>query len=65
MKTNVAVELRDSIEGLCAGSNYPLFLSRLWPVFKKILKTDPVFISLSWEQVSLDFPDRASTSFGI
>lgn len=51
VKTNAAVELRDSLEQLCAGQNYPVFLSKLWPVFKKILKGEPVFISMSWEQV--------------
>ena len=32
------MELRDSIESLCAGSNYPIFLTKLWPIFKKVLK---------------------------
>ena len=50
-KHNIATELRDGIEMLCASATYPLFLSKLWPVFKKILKGDPVFQSASWEQV--------------
>lgn len=52
VRTNVAVELRDNIEPLCSGSNYPIFLARLWPVFKNILKGDPVFTNMSFEQVS-------------
>lgn len=52
VRTNVAVELRDNIEPLCSGSNYPIFLARLWPVFKTILKGDPVFTNMSFEQVS-------------
>ncbi|KAK2732878.1 hypothetical protein FQN55_003885 [Onygenales sp. PD_40] len=50
VKTNVAVELRDSLEQLCSGASYSVFLAKLWPVFKKILKGDPVFVSMSWEQ---------------
>ncbi|OAX84193.1 hypothetical protein ACJ72_01444 [Emergomyces africanus] len=68
-RTNIAVELRDSLEQLCSGPSYPIFLAKLWPVFKKILKGDPVFVSLSYEQklrncileilhrLPLDFPD--------
>lgn len=51
VRANVATELRDSIEPLCAGANYPVFLAKLWPVFKAILKGDPVFLSMSYEQV--------------
>lgn len=51
VKANVATELRDSIEPLCSGASYPIFLSKLWPVFKTILKGDPVFFSMSYEQV--------------
>ncbi|KAN0080763.1 hypothetical protein V8E54_003967 [Elaphomyces granulatus] len=47
---NVAVELRDNIEPLCSGSNYPTFLAKLWPVFKAILKGEPVFTNMSFEQ---------------
>ncbi|KAJ5089065.1 hypothetical protein N7532_007749 [Penicillium argentinense] len=50
VRANVATELRDSIEPLCAGANYPVFLAKLWPVFKSILKGDPVFFSMSHEQ---------------
>ncbi|PGH01393.1 hypothetical protein AJ79_07934 [Helicocarpus griseus UAMH5409] len=49
-KTNVAIELRDSLEQLCSGPSYSVFLAKLWPVFKKILKGDPVFVSMSYEQ---------------
>lgn len=51
VRANVATELRDSIEPLCSGASYPIFLSKLWPVFKTILKGDPVFFSMSYEQV--------------
>ncbi|RAH67424.1 histone acetyltransferase TRA1 [Aspergillus aculeatinus CBS 121060] len=50
LRANVAVELRDSIEPLCSGASYPIFLSKLWPVFKNILKGEPVFTNLSFEQ---------------
>lgn len=52
VRANVAVELRDSIEPLCSGASYPIFLAKLWPVFKNILKGDPVFTNMSFEQVS-------------
>jgi hypothetical protein len=52
IRANVAVELRDNIEPLCSGASYPIFLSKLWPVFKKILQGEPVFTNLSLEQVS-------------
>lgn len=51
VRANVATELRDSIEPLCSGASYPIFLAKLWPVFKNILKGDPVFFSMSYEQV--------------
>lgn len=51
IRANVAVELRDSIEPLCSGASYPMFLAKLWPVFKNILKGDPVFTNVSFEQV--------------
>jgi len=53
VRANVAVELRDNIEPLCSGASYPLFLAKLWPVFKTILKGDPVFTNLSFDQVRL------------
>jgi len=53
VRANVAVELRDNIEPLCSGASYPLFLSKLWPVFKTILKGDPVFTNLSFDQVRI------------
>ena len=59
VRANVATELRDSIEPLCSGANYPIFLAKLWPVFKSILKGEPVFFSMSYEQVCIatDFVD--------
>ena len=53
VRANVAVELRDNIEPLCSGASYPLFLAKLWPVFKTILKGDPVFTNLSFDQVRI------------
>ncbi|KAJ5908627.1 PIK-related kinase FATC [Penicillium taxi] len=50
IRANVATELRDNIEALCMGTNYPTFLAKLWPVFKTILKGEPVFFSMSYEQ---------------
>lgn len=50
-KANIATELRDSIEGLCSGSNYAKFLAKLWPVFKKILQGEPVFNNESPDHV--------------
>jgi transformation/transcription domain-associated protein len=32
-----------------------VFLAKLWPVFKKVLKGEPVFTSMSWEQVNRTF----------
>jgi transformation/transcription domain-associated protein len=52
IRANVAVELRDNIEPLCSGASYPIFLSKIWPVFKSILTGEPVFTNLSLEQVS-------------
>ena len=43
-KANVATEVRDSIESLCTpAQNYNKFLTKLWPVFKKILEGKPDF----------------------
>ena len=43
-KANVATEVRDSIESLCTPApNYNRFLTKLWPVFKKILEGKPDF----------------------
>ncbi|EFE39399.1 hypothetical protein TRV_05919 [Trichophyton verrucosum HKI 0517] len=50
LKCAAAVEIRDSLEHLCSGATYPIFLAKLWPAFKKVLKGEPVFISLSFEQ---------------
>ncbi|KAI9370618.1 transcription-associated protein [Aspergillus egyptiacus] len=50
IRANVAVELRDNIEPLCSGASYPIFLSKLWPVFKNILRGEPVFTNLSLDQ---------------
>ena len=53
-KANIATELRDSIETLCSGSSYPRFLAKLWPVFKRILQGEPVFMGSSPDHVGLD-----------
>ncbi|KAL4904464.1 hypothetical protein BDW74DRAFT_31128 [Aspergillus multicolor] len=50
LRANVAVELRDNIEPLCSGASYPIFLSKLWPVFKNILSGEPVFTNASLVQ---------------
>ncbi|KAL4805091.1 hypothetical protein BDV18DRAFT_24971 [Aspergillus unguis] len=50
IRANVAVELRDNIEPLCSGASYPIFLSKLWPVFKSILGGEPVFTNASLDQ---------------
>ena len=49
-KANIATEVRDSIEGLCTPpAVYQKFLSKLWPVFKKILEGKPDFMPNSSE----------------
>ncbi|KAL3706148.1 transcription-associated protein 1 [Talaromyces marneffei ATCC 18224] len=48
-RVNVAVELRDTMESFCSGPNYSIFLAKLWPVFKTLLKGDPVFTNTSFE----------------
>ncbi|KIV86517.1 hypothetical protein, variant [Exophiala sideris] len=51
-KSNVATDLRDSIENLCSPpAVYTKFLSKLWPVFKKILEGKPDFSPVSFEHV--------------
>ncbi|KIX08948.1 uncharacterized protein Z518_00026 [Rhinocladiella mackenziei CBS 650.93] len=51
-KSNVATELRDSIENLCTpAATYTKFLSKLWPVFKKILEGKPDFTPTSFEHI--------------
>ncbi|KAF7507630.1 hypothetical protein GJ744_010300 [Endocarpon pusillum] len=50
-KANIATELRDSIETLCSGSSYPRFLAKLWPVFKRILLGEPVFMANSPDHI--------------
>lgn len=51
-KSNVATEVRDSIESLCTPSSlYTKFLTKLWPVFKKILEGKPDFTSTSFEHI--------------
>ncbi|OAP64606.1 hypothetical protein AYL99_00578 [Fonsecaea erecta] len=51
-KSNVATELRDSIESLCTPSSvYTKFLTRLWPVFKKILEGKPDHNPTSFEHI--------------
>jgi transformation/transcription domain-associated protein len=46
----LAVEIRDSIESYCQGSQYTFFLEKFIPVFLRILDGAPVFISNSPEQ---------------
>ncbi|KAK2748551.1 hypothetical protein FQN57_000686 [Myotisia sp. PD_48] len=48
-KHSSAVEIRDTLEQLCSGPTYAIFLAKLWPVFKKILKGDAVFSTMSYE----------------
>ena len=51
-KSNIATELRDSIETLCTpAAVYSKFLSKLWPVFKKILEGKPDFSPTSFEHI--------------
>ena len=50
-KANVATEVRDSIESLCSPATYPKFLSKLWPVFKKVLQGEPEFRATHAEHV--------------
>lgn len=51
-KFNNAIELRDSVDLLCTGATYAIFLKKLVPVFTKLLEGPPVFMSTSWEHVS-------------
>jgi hypothetical protein len=53
IKQNIATELRDSIESLCAPATYQKFLSKLWPVFKKILDGEPEFRATHPDHVSV------------
>ena len=49
-KANIATEVRDSIESLCTPPQiYTKFLTKLWPVFKKILEGKPDFSPTSSE----------------
>ncbi|ETN36411.1 uncharacterized protein HMPREF1541_08688 [Cyphellophora europaea CBS 101466] len=49
-KANIATEVRDSIESLCTpAATYQKFLSKLWPVFKKVLEGKPDFHPASSE----------------
>ncbi|KAJ5494893.1 hypothetical protein N7539_000009 [Penicillium diatomitis] len=48
-----ATEIRDGCETACQGAVYPLFLSKIWPIFKSILNGDPVFSSAFSEQQKL------------
>ncbi|KAK5071536.1 transcription-associated protein 1 [Lithohypha guttulata] len=51
-KAGVASELRDSVESLCTPPpTYSKFLSKLWPVFKKILEGKPDFSPNTAEHV--------------
>jgi transformation/transcription domain-associated protein len=56
IKYSHAIDLRDSVEFLCNGTAYAVFLQRLLPIFKKILEGPPVFVSTSWMEVRLLFP---------
>ena len=50
-KANVATEVRDSIETQCSPpATFQKFLTKLWPVFKKILEGKPDFSPTSFEQ---------------
>ncbi|KAL9615129.1 MAG: hypothetical protein Q9167_000447 [Letrouitia subvulpina] len=49
-KFSLATDVRDNIDLLCNGPSYSLFLTKLVPVFKKLLEGPPVFVSTSWEQ---------------
>ncbi|RMZ78746.1 hypothetical protein DV737_g3746, partial [Chaetothyriales sp. CBS 132003] len=48
-RANVATELRDQIDNLCAPGLFGRFLAKLWPVFKKILEGKPDFSPNSLE----------------
>lgn len=50
-KFHLATELRDNIDLFCQGSNYAIFLKKLWPVFQKMLEGPPAFMSVSLEHV--------------
>ncbi|KAJ9663860.1 transcription-associated protein 1 [Neophaeococcomyces mojaviensis] len=51
-KATIASDLRDSVESLCSpAATYNKFLSKLWPVFKKILDGKPEFMQHSAEQI--------------
>lgn len=51
-KANIATDVRDSIENLTTtGPVYNKFLTKLWPVFKKILEGKPDFSPTSFEHV--------------
>lgn len=50
-KLSNAIELRDSVDLLCTGPTYAIFLKKLVPVFTKLLEGPPVFMSTSWEHV--------------
>lgn len=51
-KASIAQDLRDSIESLCSpATTYNKFLSKLWPVFKKILDGKPDFSPNAAEHV--------------
>ncbi|KAI4255023.1 MAG: hypothetical protein LQ352_002768 [Teloschistes flavicans] len=49
-KLTFATELRDNIDLLCNGPAYGAFLTKLIPIFTRMLEGPPVFISTSWEQ---------------
>ena len=56
VKLNVATELRDNIDQFCNGPLYANFLTKLMPVFRKLLEGPPVFMSTSWEHVCILVP---------
>ncbi|EXJ60873.1 transformation/transcription domain-associated protein [Cladophialophora yegresii CBS 114405] len=51
-KSNIATDLRDSLESLCSPPPvYTKFLTKFWPVFKKILEGKPDFHPTSFEHI--------------
>ncbi|KAL9111516.1 MAG: hypothetical protein Q9227_004003 [Pyrenula ochraceoflavens] len=46
-KLVAATEARDSVDTICSGPSYRTFLAKLWPIFRKILQGDPIFVTTS------------------
>jgi transformation/transcription domain-associated protein len=51
VKVDAASQLRDNLEHYISGNIYPNFLKKLMPIFINCLKSQPVFVSTSAEQV--------------